>query len=174
MRTGFKTFRLYLESKSTGSVANTGALGLVHVADNSVGRMRDDGAEDSSNVTSSEGDDQLLRLAALGARLRHHILVDGLHSPLETGKLHHGVGDLSAPERDERLVEAVESLLLENERSCCPESGGEGARRRGLHSHLQRERVERRERERDTRTLTHSMGDRAMSAKNSAEAEAAK
>ena len=98
--------RSYLESQSLGSVSNARSLSLVHVAHDGVSRMGHDGAEDSRDVAGSEGDDQLLGLAALRARLGHHVLVEGLHGPLEAGELHHGVRNLTTPQRDERLVEA--------------------------------------------------------------------
>ena len=126
-----------LKSKSTRGVSNARPLGLVHVAHDGVGRVGDDGAEDSRNVTSSEGHHQLLGLAALGTWLGHHVLVDGLHGPLETRELHHGVGDLSAPQRNQRLVEAVNSLLLQDDGIRSPQGSREGAGGRGLHPHLQ-------------------------------------
>ena len=98
--------------------------------------MRDDGAEDSSNVSSSEGHHQLLGLAALCPGLGHHVLVQSLHCPLEAGELHHGVGDLSAPEWDQRLVETIDSLLLENPGEGSSQCGGEGANWRCLDSNL--------------------------------------
>ena len=99
--------------------------------------MGDDGAEDSSDVASSKGHHQLLRLAALSSGLGHHVLVDGLHGPLETRELHHGVGDLSAPQRNQRLVEAVNSLLLQDDGIRSPQGSREGAGGRGLHPHLE-------------------------------------
>merc|ERR1719452_79735 len=84
------------ESEGLGGVSNAGSLGLVHVAHDGVGRVRDNGAEDTGDVSGGEGDNELLRLGALGSGLGHNVLVDGLHSPLKAGELHHGVGDLSA------------------------------------------------------------------------------
>ena len=83
---------------------------LVHVGHEGVGGVGDDGAEDASDVAGGEGHHQLLRLAALGPRLGHHVLVERLHRALEARELHHGVGDLAAPQRHQRLVEPVEPL----------------------------------------------------------------
>ena len=83
-----------------------------------------------------------------------------LHRALEAGELHHGVGDLAAPQRHQRLVEPVNPLSFpqlgvtgvrevrgvggetESEsgrpyrRRGAPEGGGEGAQGGGLHLHL--------------------------------------
>ena len=130
----------YRESESPGSISNAGSLSLVHVADDGVGWVRHDGAEDSRDVAGSEGDHQLLRLAALGTWLGHDVLVDGLHGPLEAGELHHGVRDLSAPQWDQGLVESVNSLRILDDGESRPESGWEGAGGRSLHSNLREER----------------------------------
>merc|ERR1719189_1205680 len=118
-----------LESESLSSISNAGSLSLVHVADDGIGWVRHDGAEDSSDVAGSEGDHQLLRLAALRPGLGHHVLVDGLHGPLEAGELHHGVGDLSAPQGNQGLVETVDALILHYLGESSPQGGGEGSDR---------------------------------------------
>ena len=124
------------ESEGLGGVSNARSLGLVHVAHDGVGRVGHDGAEHSGDVSGGEGDNELLRLRALGSGLGHYVLVDGLHCPLKAGELHHGVGDLSAPQGDQRLVEAIDSLLAEDLGEGAPQSGGEGANGRGLDPHL--------------------------------------
>lgn len=58
-----------------------------------------------TNVTSHKGDDQLLSFAALTAGLGNNILVEQLHSSLEAGELHHGVGDLPHPQGHYTLIE---------------------------------------------------------------------
>ena len=60
--------------------------------------MRDDGAEDTGDVTSGEGDHQLLGFAAVGSGLWNNVGVDSLDSLFETGELHHCVRNLSHPE----------------------------------------------------------------------------
>ena len=114
---------------------------LVHVGHDGVGRVAHDGTEHSGDVTwqevkeisgvqlsevqeavrtlrklkgaatCGECDDELLALAALGPGLGHDVGVDRLDGALEAGELHHGVGDLAAPQRNQRLVETVEALL---------------------------------------------------------------
>jgi hypothetical protein len=43
---------------------------LVQLGDHRVGRVRDDGAEDTSDVTSGEGDTELFKLGALGLNVK--------------------------------------------------------------------------------------------------------
>ena len=69
------------------------------------------GAVTSGNVTSSEGDNQLFGLGAVGSWLGHNVLVQKFNCPFEAGELHHGVRDLSAPQWYEGLVEAMNALL---------------------------------------------------------------
>ncbi len=72
--------------------------------------MRDNGAEDAREVARGEGDARLRGLGVVGlgagqARVHH------LDNRLERGKLHHGVGDLAAPERVDALVQPGGALL---------------------------------------------------------------
>ena len=124
------------EAEVAGRRAEGGALGLVHVGHDGVGGVGDHGAEHTGDVTGGEGDDQLLALGALGTGLGHHVGVQELDGLLEAGKLHHGVGDLSAPQGNERLIEAVDALGSVDLGEGAPEGGGEGADLGGLHSHL--------------------------------------
>ena len=132
-------FPLYLPH----SRADGGALHLVHVGHQGVSWVRDDRTEDAGNVSCSKCDHQLLRLAALVSWLRHHIGIDRLHSSLETGKLHHGVGNLTTPQGNEGLVETwtlqlfnrqmdpfeitIETLSAVKGGRSTPQSGGESA-----------------------------------------------
>lgn len=61
-----------------------------------------------TNVTSHEGDHQLLAFAALAAGFRNSVLVEQLNSALKAGKLHHGVGNLSHPQRNHTLIETTQ------------------------------------------------------------------
>ena len=92
----------------------------------------------SGNITSSEGDNQLLSLGTISPRLGHDILVDSFDCALEAGELHHGVGDLSAPEWSQRFVETVDSFLGPDLGHGSPEGGRECARETGLDSDLAR------------------------------------
>lgn len=55
----------------------------IHLGDQVVGRVRDDGTQNTSNVAGTKGYTQLLPLAAFRLGLGHHILVQGLDSVLE-------------------------------------------------------------------------------------------
>jgi len=92
----------------------------------------------SGNITSSEGDDQLFSLGAISPGLGHNELVDGLDCALKACELHHGVGDLSAPEWSQRFVKTVDAFLGQDLGECTPEGGGECPRRTGLDSDLAR------------------------------------
>ena len=117
------------KAKGLGGRANGGALGLVHVGHNGVGRVGHDGAEHASNVTSSECYDELLALGALGAGLGHNVGVQQLHGTLKAGKLHHCVRNLTSPQGAERLVETVDALLGVDlgggAAQCCGECAGQ-------------------------------------------------
>ena len=78
----------------------------VELADHDIGRVRDDSAEDTGDVTTREGD---AGLGALGVVLFRawERGVDHFDDGLEGSELHHGVGDLTAPERIDTFVEAV-------------------------------------------------------------------
>jgi len=95
--TGEQSLPQTSETKLLSNTNGSGALTLVQLGDNGISRVRHDGTEDTSNLTSCECHYQLLRLAALFTWLGDHILVQCLHSTLKAGKLHHGVGDLATP-----------------------------------------------------------------------------
>merc|ERR1719244_555344 len=81
---------------------------------------------------------QLFRLGALLPRFRHHVLVESLHSPLETGELHHRVRNLTSPQGTQRFVETVQTLFGVDPRYSLSKSGREGAWKGSLHSYLGR------------------------------------
>lgn len=58
-----------------------------------------------TNVTSHECYHQLLSFGALASRFGNYMLIEQLHSSLEAGELHHGVGNLPHPQRDQTLIE---------------------------------------------------------------------
>lgn len=60
-----------------------------------------------TDITCDEGDDELLGFGAGTARFGHHVFVQHLHGTLETRKLHHGVGDLTQPQRIHTFVKPV-------------------------------------------------------------------
>jgi hypothetical protein len=85
--------------------------------------VRDDGAEDTGDVTSGKGDHQLLATGALGSWLGNDVLVDGLDGLLEAGELHHGVRNLSHPEGLESLEEGTGAFLCSHFREAVAEGG---------------------------------------------------
>jgi hypothetical protein len=97
-------------------------------------RVADDGAEHARDVARRKADGELLRLAALLARLGHDVLVQRLHDVLKRGKLHHRVRDLAAPQRHERLEQRARALGADElGHAVCEALGKAGAR---LHRHL--------------------------------------
>ncbi|CRK33352.1 hypothetical protein BN1708_001040 [Verticillium longisporum] len=82
----------------------------VQLADHDIGRVRDDGAEDTGQIATGKGDAGLGALAVV-ALLARQAVVDHLDNGLERCKLHHGVGDLTTPERVEALVQPGHALL---------------------------------------------------------------
>lgn len=92
--------------------AHRGAKGLarltrgVQFTDHHVGRMRHDRAEDTGHITTGESDGGLGAFVVVRL-LPRQVIVDHLHNGLEGSKLHHGVRNLSAPERVQALVQPV-------------------------------------------------------------------
>jgi hypothetical protein len=80
-----------------------GALG-VQFADHDIGRMRDNGAQNTSQVTTSECNSSLaaFTVVVLGAR---EVVVHSLNDSFEGGELHHGIWDLATPQWVETFVE---------------------------------------------------------------------
>lgn len=111
---------------------------LVQLGDHRVGRVRDDGAEDTSDVTSGEGDTELFKLGALASRLGNDVSVEGLDGSLEGPELHHSVRDLSGPQRNQTLVETSDTFGLDDLSHTSSQGGGESAVSRvgGLNSDL--------------------------------------
>ena len=90
--------------------------------------MGHDGAEDAGDVTGDESDAQLFHLVALRSRFGHDVLVQRLDSLLEAGELHHGVRDLTHPQRRQPFVEAPQAFGLHDDGN----GGPEGLREAGL------------------------------------------
>ena len=62
------------------------------------------GVKTITNVTSGEGNNQLLGFSTFWSWFGNHKFIQSFHGPLKAGKLHHGVGDLSSPERHQSFV----------------------------------------------------------------------
>ena len=70
--------------------------------------MRDNGASDTSDVSSEEGDSGLLQTVVRGLWLAE-VGVDVVDGGLKGCELYHGVRNLTGPERVETLVETTRS-----------------------------------------------------------------
>lgn len=146
----------------------------VELRDHHVGWVRNDGTEDTSDVTSREGNTSLSSLRVVGL-LTGKAVVHHFDDGLKGSKFHHGVWDLTAPERIDALVKPSKeirkqdcqsrnrhvthpatpsALMILLMPSIVPVANG------GIVVCM--------------RTLTASRGQRPMSAKNSADAEPAR
>lgn len=81
----------------------------VELAHHGVGGVRDNRAEDTSQVTRGEGDTQLGALGVGLLALREDVVVEELHEPLESHELDDRVGHLPRPERTQTLVEPIQA-----------------------------------------------------------------
>ena len=200
----FPLFSLTLHPEVSCCLQGSAAYIRVQLADYSVRRMADEGTEHSSNVATCECHHQLSWLAHGVPRVWDHIVVQELYCSLKGCKLHHCVGDLPQPERGKPLVEpgeqrkyqiwrhtlwlAVAHILWTKANeyshtlevmniplSLPPSPSTHPARPSSLYSlGAHSLRVLPQPMPVCTLTFTASMGARAMSAKNSALAEAAK
>jgi hypothetical protein len=96
----------------TGDSRAHGLGGLllgVDLGDHDVGRVGDNGTEDTSNVTTKEGDTSL-SVDRVFFLLLWKVSVDGKDSVFERGELNHGVWDLSEPQRSDTLVQTTETF----------------------------------------------------------------
>ena len=112
-------------------------LSLVQNGDHGVSWVRNNGAENTSNVTRHEGDHKLGGLAVLTLWLGEDLGVEGLDDLLESNELHNGVWDLSAPEWGKTLEETVSSLSGLNLSETLDGAGWEGSLSGCLHFNLQ-------------------------------------
>lgn len=87
--------------------------------------MRDNSAEDTSQVTRHEHNRELsgLRVAFLGSS--ENVSIEGTNDVFEGTELDHCVGDLSHPEGTETLVETVPALVGLDGVEALKESGSE-------------------------------------------------
>ena len=65
-----------------------------------------------TDVSGNESNHQLFRLWALRPRLWYDVLVQRLQSALKACKLHHGVWDLTTPQRHNTFVEPDSNISL--------------------------------------------------------------
>ena len=74
----------------------------------------------SSNITSSEGNDELFSLWTFSPWFGNDICVQCFNSSLKTSKLHHSVWNLTSPQRNQRFVETIYALCCVNFWECSP------------------------------------------------------
>lgn len=77
-----------IEERKT-HITNSSTLGVVEERDKVVSWMRNNGAEDSSNVSTGKAHAKLERLAALLLWCGDRVFVEQLHNGLKGCKLHH-------------------------------------------------------------------------------------
>jgi hypothetical protein len=115
-------------------LADGGVRGfLVEDGNHGVSGVRDDGAEDTSQVARHEHNGELGALGVSILALGEDVVVEGADNVLEGTELHHGVGDLSHPQGAETLVETVPALVGLDGVEALKEARGEV---RGLHSNF--------------------------------------
>lgn len=87
-------------------VANTLTLVFrsVHLGNHGISRVRDEGAEDTSQVTRHEGNGQLLSLRVFTSGSSEELGVEKFDDLFEGDELNDGIGDLSGPKRRQDIV----------------------------------------------------------------------
>ncbi len=78
----------------------------IELADHNIGRVRDDGAENTGDITTSESYTGLRTLGVIGF-LAWKTVVYHFDDGFERCELHHGVRDLSTPQRVDALVQPI-------------------------------------------------------------------
>ena len=110
--------------------------GLVHDRDHGVSWMRDDGAENTGNITRHEGDHKLGSLAVFALWLGEDVGIEFSDDLLESDELDDGIWNLSHPKWLDTLVETGGSFcrfnLVESGNTVSWESSLSG----GLHSNF--------------------------------------
>jgi len=106
-----KTSPAALPAEILEDLAGGRAWGLVEHGHDAIGWVRDDGAEDTGNVTGGKCDNELLALAALCSWLGHDVSVEELDGLLKARELHHSVRDLAHPEWLDTLEEWIAAFL---------------------------------------------------------------
>ena len=110
---------------------------VIHLGHARVEGVRDQSTEDTGDITRSEGDGELRGLGVGVTRLGEQVLVEEGHDVLEGGELHHGVGDLAAPQRNDALPQSLGALSSGDLLHGGTQLGGEvGLHRRRLDAHL--------------------------------------
>lgn len=101
-------FTIDLLDLGTSGLGRSGSL--VEDGDHGISWVRNDGAEDTSDVTGHEGNSKLSSLTIGGFLLGEDLRVELSNDLLESDELDNGVWDLSAPEWGKTLVESVHTF----------------------------------------------------------------
>jgi len=114
----------------------TTSLDTVELRDHSISGLRDQGAENTCNVTRSESDGELSGLGVFILGSGEDSCVEHLYSLFESDELHDSVGDLSGPEGSETLVETVDTFISSDLSKTFSEGDGESSNLGSLDSDL--------------------------------------
>lgn len=76
----------------------------IHLGDHGISRVRDESAEDTSQVTRHESNRQLLSLGVFTSGSGEELSVEKFNDLFEGDELNNGIGDLSSPKRRQDIV----------------------------------------------------------------------
>lgn len=112
------------------------SLDGVKLGHHGISGVRNDSAENTSQVTRQEGDSELLSLGVFSSGLGEDVSIERFNDLFESDELHDGVGDLSSPKGSQTLVESTSAFSSSHLVVSLEERGGESTRLGGLHSDL--------------------------------------
>jgi len=115
------------------SSSGLGFTSLVEDGNHGISWVRDDGAENTSNVTRHESNHELGALGVRALLLGEDVGVESLDDSFESDELNDGVWDLSSPEWLKTLVESVDTLSLVDGVQTLDGAGSESTWLSGLH-----------------------------------------
>lgn len=104
LESNFSIDPAHLFSEGSGFVALRVELG-----DHGICGVGDNCAEDTGQIAGGEGDAQLSTLVVVFLALGEDVIVEELHEPFESHKLHDSVRHLPAPKRAESFVQSTDA-----------------------------------------------------------------
>jgi len=116
--------------------SGTTSLDTVELGDHSISGLRDQSAEDTGNITRSEGNGELSGLRVLVLRLGEDVSVEHFDGLFEGDELHDSIGDLSSPEGSKTLIETIPTFVSSHLSKTFIEGGGESTSGGSLDSDL--------------------------------------
>ena len=93
-------------SQFAGGLDSSATDRVVQFRDNRISGVRNNSAEDTSNITGGKGDNQLFRFGAVSSWFWNDVFVKSFNGTLEASEFHHGVWDLTHPEWWQSFVES--------------------------------------------------------------------